>query len=163
MQAVEDITNDSEFRDLHKFQLEDHDWATLEDYQEILQVCHYFCLVYYTDKIYQVPHAFQDILGAETTPTLCYAIPAYSAFIDLWKKQIEDYYQWEPIIQPGIDKLEDYQGRLNDSPAYVVAMGKSLLDILITKLMCEQQLIPQTSLNIFVISQGSTTQLKECS
>jgi len=84
-----------------------------------------------------VPHAFQDILGAETTPTLCYAIPAYSAFIDLWKKQIEDYYQWEPIIQPGIDKLEDYQGRLNDSPAYVVAMGKSLLDILITKLMCE--------------------------
>lgn len=80
--------------------------------------------IYYTNKISQVPHAFQDILGAETTPTLCYAIPAYSAFIDLWKKQIADHYEWEQIIQPGIDKLEDYQDRLIDAPAYVMAMGK---------------------------------------
>jgi len=49
---------------------------------------------------------------------------AYSAFIDLWKKQIADHSEWEQIIQPGIDKLKDYQDQLIDAPAYVVAMGK---------------------------------------
>ncbi|KAF8235398.1 hypothetical protein L208DRAFT_1257325, partial [Tricholoma matsutake] len=107
-EAIEDITHDTEFKDLHKFQLDKYDWALLADHHKILQV----------------PHAFQDILGAETTPTLCYAIPAYLAFIDLWKKQIADHYEWEQIIQPGIDKLEDYQDWLIDAPTYVVAMGK---------------------------------------
>jgi hypothetical protein len=46
------------------------------------------------------------------------------AFIDLWKKQIANHHEWEQIIQPGIDKLGDYQNCLIDAPAYVVAMGK---------------------------------------
>ena len=32
--------------------------------------------------------------------------------------------QWAEIIQPGLDKLGDYQGCLADTPAYVVAMGE---------------------------------------
>jgi hypothetical protein len=63
-------------------------------------------------------------LGAEATPTICYSIPAYSAFINKWTLLKEDNPQWAKIIQPGLDKVEDYQDRLADMPAYVVAMGK---------------------------------------
>lgn len=63
-------------------------------------------------------------MGAETTPTLCYSIPAYSALINRWTLLKEDNPQWADLIQPGLDKLEDYQERLADTPAYVVAMGK---------------------------------------
>ncbi len=64
-------------------------------------------------------------MGAETTPTLCYSIPAYSAFINLWENLRDDHFEWEHIIQPGLDKIEEYQARLVDTPAYVVAMGET--------------------------------------
>ena len=38
IQAINNITNDSEFKDLHKFQLDDSDWDLLEDYVKILEV-----------------------------------------------------------------------------------------------------------------------------
>ena len=63
-------------------------------------------------------------MGAEATPTICYSIPAYSAFINRWTQLKEDNPQWDGIIQPGLDKLEGYQARLADTPAYVVAMGE---------------------------------------
>ena len=72
----------------------------------------------------QVPHAFQDILGTEATPTICYSVPAYSAFINRWTQLKEDNPQWADIIQPDLNKLEDYQDHLADTPAYVVAMDK---------------------------------------
>jgi hypothetical protein len=61
-------------------------------------------------------------LSGESTPTLCYAIPAFASFIDVWQKLVEDAPQWEDLIQPGLDKLEDYQDRVND--AYDLAMGE---------------------------------------
>jgi len=63
-------------------------------------------------------------LGAEVTPTICYSVPAYSAFINKWTLLKEDNLQWAKIIQPGLDKLEVYQDCLADTPAYVVAMGE---------------------------------------
>ena len=41
---------------------------------------------------------------------------------------MEDHPEWEFIIQPGLDKLENYQDWLDESAAYVVAMGKILYD-----------------------------------
>jgi len=63
-------------------------------------------------------------LGAEAISTICYSVPAYAAFINRWIQLKEDNLQWTDIIQPGLDKLEDYQDHLADTPAYVVAMGK---------------------------------------
>ena len=63
-------------------------------------------------------------MGAEATPTICYSIPAYSAFINRWTQLKEDNPQWDGIIQPGLDKLEGYQACLADTPAYVVAMSE---------------------------------------
>ena len=75
----------------------------------------------------QIPHAFQDILGAEITPTLCYSIAAFSAFIQCWSDLAKENPDWQPIIQPGLDKLADYQEELPEVPAYVVAMGNLIL------------------------------------
>ena len=70
----------------------------------------------------QVPHAFQEILSAENTPTLCYSIPAFESFINIWTKLVEERPEWSDIIQPGLDKLEDYKSKLND--AHIIAMGE---------------------------------------
>jgi len=72
---------------------------------------------------YQVPHAFQDILGAEKTPTMCYSIPAFASFIRQWKEMAAEKLYWKDIIQPGLNTLKDYQDRLTDPPAFAEATG----------------------------------------
>ena len=62
-------------------------------------------------------------MSAENTPTLCYSIPAFESFINIWTKLVEENPEWSDIIQPGLDKLEDYKGKLND--AHILAMGES--------------------------------------
>ena len=138
MQAIDDIMHDHEFKDLSKFQLRDQDWKLLADYQEILAVVLiYFILDFFLIiSIPQIPHAFQDILGAEKIPTLCHSIPAFAAFIQLWKDLAEERPEWEEIIQPGLDKLEDYQDRLTD--VHIIAMGECLLIFYIP--VCSSQL-----------------------
>jgi hypothetical protein len=49
LQAIVDITNDNEFKELHKFRLTERDWDLLKDYQEILQVIACFATIDYTD------------------------------------------------------------------------------------------------------------------
>lgn len=84
------------------------------------------CITYFSN---QVPHAFQDILGAEMTPTLCYSIFAFSAFIQRWTELKEEYPEWERYIEPGLDKLDDYSYYLDQVPAYTIAMGNVFLFI----------------------------------
>ncbi|KAK2462579.1 hypothetical protein APHAL10511_005402 [Amanita phalloides] len=105
--AIIDITNDSELHDLNKFQLVDRDWQTLENYNTILEI----------------PHAFQDILGTESTPTLPYTLPAFAAFIQRWTDLVYNNPDWDNVIQPGLDKLETYERELIKTPAYVLAMA----------------------------------------
>ena len=120
-QAINDITSDNEFKDLHKFTLTEADWSLLENYEEILQVVYCFLLMNNVNFKLLVPHAFQEILSAKNTPTLCYSIPAFNSFINIWNKQKENP-EWSDIIQPGIDKLEEYTDKLNDT--HIVAMGE---------------------------------------
>jgi|SRR6266850_849448 len=71
----------------------------------------------------KVPHAFQDILGTECTPTLPYSIPAFSAFIARWRDLLDENPDWYPLIEPGLEKLKEYEDGLPNTPAYIVAMG----------------------------------------
>ncbi|KAG1746324.1 hypothetical protein EDB19DRAFT_1631665, partial [Suillus lakei] len=71
-----------------------------------------------------VPHAFQQRLSAEKTPTLCNAIPAFEAMVQIWSKQLDDDPNLAIVIQPGLDKLNDYQSRIADVPAYALAMSQ---------------------------------------
>jgi hypothetical protein len=71
-----------------------------------------------------VPHAFQDILGAENTPTLCYTIFAFSSFIQRWEELQQEHPNWITVIEPGLEKLNEYSMELDNVPAYTIAMGK---------------------------------------
>ena len=65
---------------------------------------------------------YQEILSSENTPTLCYSIPAFQSFINLWTTLVNENPEWEDIIQPGLFKLEDYVEKLNQ--AHILAMGE---------------------------------------
>lgn len=69
-------------------------------------------------------------MSTETTPTLCHSIPAFESFINRWEGLLEDRPQWYNIVQPGLDKLEDYQEKLNQ--VHVLAMGEIKSDLFFT-------------------------------
>lgn len=76
-------------------------------------------------KCFQIPHAFQEILSGEKTPTLCYTIPSFSSFILCWETLVEENPEWVRIIQPGLIKLGDYEAQLTET--HLVVMGKLYL------------------------------------
>ena len=61
-------------------------------------------------------------MSGESTPTLCYSIPAFESFIRVWKELLGENPGWENLIEPGLAKLEDYETRLTD--VHIVAMGE---------------------------------------
>ena len=77
----------------------------------------------------KIPHAFQDILGSDKTPTLPLTVIAFYTLIQRWKELIDDKIDWHHIIQPGLDKLLHYEIELMKTPAYVLAMGKYISKI----------------------------------
>ena len=83
--------------------------------------CYYYVNQLY-EQNYQVPHAFQEILSAENTPTICSSILAFESFIDVWHRLLEERPEWWEMIQPGLDKLEEYEERLTD--VHVIGMGE---------------------------------------
>ena len=76
-------------------------------------------------KCFQIPHAFQEILSGEKTPTVSYTVPSFSSFILCWENLVEENPDWTTIIQPGLDKLGKYENDLNE--IHLVAMGKLYL------------------------------------
>ncbi|KAF4612547.1 hypothetical protein D9613_012718 [Agrocybe pediades] len=94
-----------ESKDLSKYQLSDAEWDALQIIANILSV----------------PHAFQQLLSSEQTPTLGYTIPSFQAMIMRWQKMQDQMPSIAHIIQAGLDKLEGYQDRLDLVPANVVA------------------------------------------
>ncbi|KAJ7498445.1 hypothetical protein B0H11DRAFT_2155608 [Mycena galericulata] len=106
--AIDDFLSSNQFEELHKFKLGDEEWKALEVFKKILDV----------------PHAFQQKLSAEKTPTLCYALPAFEAMIKKWEQMQLDNPEIADIIQKGLDKFGSYQERLERVPAYTLAMSK---------------------------------------
>ena len=45
-----------------------------------------------------------------------------------WEEHQEDHPDTANIVQQGLDKLADYQNRVDDVPAYVLAMGNFTLN-----------------------------------
>jgi hypothetical protein len=78
----------------------------------------------------QIPAAFQDVLSMEKTPTLCHTVPTFECFIRKWEALRDDPntpHGFYNVIKAGLEKLEDYQERTDDVPAYVIAMGTPIL------------------------------------
>src|SRR5262245_28416962 len=89
----------------------------------------------------QVPHAFQQRLSAETTPTLCDAIPAFEAMKRVWNEQKVQMPNTAPIIDAGLQKLEEYRERADLVPAFVLAMGKHHFIFLFDSLNTDELLV----------------------
>ncbi|KAJ7794550.1 hypothetical protein B0H13DRAFT_1675360, partial [Mycena leptocephala] len=105
-EAIDKFLSDPAFRDLHKYKLGAPEWKALEAFKRILAV----------------PHAFQQKLSAEKTPTLGDALPAFEAMIKAWEIQQVNHPETADIVQKGIDKLGSYQERVENVPAYIFAM-----------------------------------------
>jgi hypothetical protein len=69
------------------------------------------------------------MLGTEKTPTLPYIIPSFSACIQRWKDLAEEKAYLDTIIEPGLEKLSEYEEELDKTPAYVLAMGMLMIII----------------------------------
>lgn len=76
---------------------------------------------------WKIPHAFQQQLSHEKTPTLCNAFPAFEGMKQLWEDHQLEHPETYDIIQEGLNKLEEYRDRADDVPAYVFAMRKLIL------------------------------------
>jgi hypothetical protein len=72
--------------------------------------------------LFKVPHAFQQRLSSEKTPSLALAIPAFEAMVMRWDALKNKYDYLANVIQPGIDKLKDYRRRIRGVRAYVLCM-----------------------------------------
>jgi hypothetical protein len=86
----------------------------------------YYLSLYYTNHI-QIPHAFQQIVSQEKTPTLSHVLPAYEAMIEKWREFSEQHTEAVDIIQAGLNKLEAYQNHTDLTPAYCLAMRMCLI------------------------------------
>ncbi|KAE9387214.1 hypothetical protein BT96DRAFT_837968 [Gymnopus androsaceus JB14] len=98
-------------KELEQYKLSDAEWKQVELYRDILQI----------------PHAFQQKLSTEKTPTLCYALPFFQSVITNWEKMKVEHPELRCIINPAIAKPTTYQYRIGDIPAYALAMGVYLL------------------------------------
>ncbi|KAJ7595850.1 hypothetical protein C8J56DRAFT_730494, partial [Mycena floridula] len=106
-QAITLFLQKDDFSDLRSYMLDDDKWDDLELYKRILAV----------------PHAFQQKLSAEKTPTLCNALPAYEAMMKVWREMRDEIPQMSAVIDAGLNKLESYLDRTHLTNAYVLAMG----------------------------------------
>ncbi|THU83977.1 hypothetical protein K435DRAFT_688499, partial [Dendrothele bispora CBS 962.96] len=113
-EAIQRILNSNEFPELKNYSLTEENWGLLHKYSQILQV----------------PHAFQERLSAEKTPTLSYALPTFEAMTSKWRKlQETSLPEYDNIIRAGIEKLDKYRDRAEQSDAHTLAMRKIFISL----------------------------------
>jgi len=110
--------------ELAKYKLAATEWDALELFQSILRVNSQWSALSIILNDFQVPHAFQQQLSSEKTPTLCNAFPAFEGMKQVWKEHQVEHPETCNIVQEGLDKLDDYRDRADHVPAYVLAMCK---------------------------------------
>lgn len=126
MQVLSRFFTADDFRDLNT--LFDHDWTTLTQMNDILEVSSIACNLGFTvlTCLMQVGHCFQQALSAEKTLTLGHALPAFEAMYNDWLVLSDKYPHLSDAIDAGLDKLSDYIHRVRQIPAYTLAMGRLL-------------------------------------
>jgi hypothetical protein len=67
----------------------------------------------------------------------------------MWENLRDEHWEWERIIQPGLDKIEEYQARLVDTPAYVLAMGETSIFQWIANLILYIAIDPKNKLSFY--------------
>ena len=73
-------------------------------------------------RVMSVPHAAQESLSSEHTPTLSYSLPFYHAITDKWEHLKQDHPLLSPYIEVGIQKVEEYISKSKSSQTYLLAV-----------------------------------------
>ncbi|THU82844.1 hypothetical protein K435DRAFT_690762 [Dendrothele bispora CBS 962.96] len=124
--AIDHFLSSNKFPELRHLCLENADWDLITMYKKILEV----------------PHAFQQKLSGEATPTLSGAIPSFEAVVSRWKQMKREMVSMSDVIQEGIEKLESYMERISDIPAYTLAMSMYFCPLILPSLPIFQLSIP---------------------
>ena len=73
-----------------------------------------------------IPHAVQELLSSENTPTASLVLPAYAELIEILKGAREKLPRISHGIQAAINALETYMAYTRQTRAYALAMGRSI-------------------------------------
>ena len=116
-----------DFKDLQQYYLTGDNWDALQAFYDILSVHFIFVIPFQSlsNLTLQIPHAFQQHLSVEKTPTLCKAIRSFSAITEVWKEHQVQYLETSNIVQAGINKMKQCSDQTSLTPAYTVAMCMS--------------------------------------
>ncbi len=128
IQGIEKFLENEDFVELCKHQLSDDEWKALDIIHQNLAVN--FIAVNYCPSLnycLQVPHAFQQKLSADKTPTLALAIPSFQRMMQLWEDLKIKFPEASPAIQDGLEKLKTYQNCTEVVPAYTLATSRLVL------------------------------------
>ncbi|TFK59805.1 hypothetical protein BDN72DRAFT_780245 [Pluteus cervinus] len=71
-----------------------------------------------------VPSRIQQALCSERTPSLSFALPNFEWLVTSWERLAAAHPHLEPFLRPGLDSAYQYYRKMNDNPAYVIAMCK---------------------------------------
>jgi len=85
--------------------------------------------LYDISSILERPHATQELLSAEKTPTLPMALPAYELLLESWRNLQPVIPELSYYIGVGIEKIEEYVTKGRKSRVYALAMSKFYLAI----------------------------------
>ncbi|TFK40124.1 hypothetical protein BDQ12DRAFT_721592 [Crucibulum laeve] len=105
-EGIKEFVEQNESEEIQKYKLSDLEWIALKCFKTILAV----------------PHAFQQKLSHEMTPTLCYALPSFEGMMKAWENLKIDHPDTTNVIQAGLDKLEVYRDYTDIVPAYLLSM-----------------------------------------
>jgi hypothetical protein len=115
-------------KDFAKHRLSDMEWHVLQDFEAILGVRQWpdnYGLSRLT--FVQVPHKVQQTMSREETPVLSGSLPAFEMFLTSWEIMAEKHARLKPFIDIGLLWANKYYCRMDNSRAYVVAMGESAI------------------------------------
>lgn len=69
-----------------------------------------------------VPHAAQESLSSDSTPTLSYSLPFYHAVTDKWEHLKQGRPLLSPYIEIAIQKVQEYINKSRLSRTYLLAV-----------------------------------------
>lgn len=72
----------------------------------------------------QIPSKLQQIESLEKLPLLSFVIPAFEMFMTKWETLHNRNPNLAPFIEPGLAKAQQYYSKMDNTKAYVVAMGE---------------------------------------
>ncbi|KAG6372907.1 hypothetical protein JVT61DRAFT_6914 [Boletus reticuloceps] len=82
-------------------------------------------VIYDGKEILEIPHHIQQTMSHESLPRLGKSVPTFEFFMKAWEILQTKTPRLQPFIGPGLVKAEKYYNKMENSPAYVVAMCKS--------------------------------------